>query len=200
MTLTGSKVKPTLKGTLTQTGPWQALFAREGYRIYPYQLGCAVRSDSTGTAPLTYGMGDFITNDYLMRCIPTYYGDSFLYIPQTSSISRVTNDPSSETDDTLDLSQALTLVQEDYLLNLGADGASSPLSAPDFDGSRVTLYTDPAGVNTSPNPYLLTAQNGNFNGWVSNDYEVVDLLITNADGVPQLVWPHVTVGREIIVE
>jgi hypothetical protein len=130
----------------------------------------------------------------------SYYGDAYLLVPQTSFISRVSSDPSTATDDTITLTAALTLNQEDYLLNLGADGASAPTSAPDYDGSLITLYSDAAGTTAATNPYLLTAQNGQFSGWVNSDYEVVDLLVTNADGVPQIVAPHQVVGREVIVE
>jgi len=198
MTLTGVKTKPTLRGTLVAAGPWQALIARQDRQVYPYQMGCAVRSASSGTTANTHGLGEFVQNDYFMVCNAVLYGDSSLYIPQTSKISKVTSDPSAAVDDQLTIDPAVTLAEGDFLLNLGADGASAPLSAPDYDGSLVTLYTDPVGNTANPNDYILTGQNGQFRGWIEGGYEVVDLLIADESGVPLIFIPSFQVGPEIL--
>jgi hypothetical protein len=88
MTLTGIKTLPLLDKSLVETGPWSALFARSGYRVYPYQLGAIARALSTGTNVLTAGLGDFVQNGYLMVCAATAYGDVNLYIPNTSKIAK----------------------------------------------------------------------------------------------------------------
>jgi len=196
MTLTGIKTLPLLDKSLVETGPWSSLFARSGYRIYPFKMGALVRSASVGTTVLTAGMGEFATNDYLMVCAATAYGDVNLYIPNTAKVAKVTSDPSSATDDTLELSAALTIAAGDYLLNLGPD-TGAPL-APVFDGSTLTLYTDNAGTALNANKYLLTGTNGEFRGWLPSGTLVCDLLVTNASIAPVIVTPFITLGAEVI--
>lgn len=201
MSLTGIKTRPQLAGTLASLGPWASLFGRAGFRVYPFQLGCMVRSASTGTTVLTDGLGDFRQNDYLIVCSPVAYGDSTLFQPVLSKITRVTSDPTAATDDTLTISPAVAVSDGDYLLNIGADGAAAPLATPNYDGSLLTLYTDPAGNTANANDYLLTGENGHFFGWlesaIAGSVSVVDLLIANSSGVPQLVLPLTAVGPSI---
>jgi hypothetical protein len=146
----------------------------------------------------THGLGEFDQLDYFIVCRPTYYGDSFLYIPDTSLISRVTSDPSAATDDELTITPALSVQSGDWLLNLGADTAGTPLTTPNYDGSDVALYSDPVGNNADANPYLLTGQGGNFQGWIEGGYYAVDLLITNPSGGLVMAMPTFNVGREIM--
>lgn len=198
MTLTNIKSKPLLRGTLAAAGPWQGLFAHASLRIYPFHIGCAVRLDSVTTSVYTSGLGEFLQNDYFIVCRPAYYGDSPLYVPQTSMISRVTSDPLAAVDDLLTISPALTLFQGDWLLNLGADTAANPLIAPNYDGSRIALYTDPVGNDAAGTDYMLTGQGGGFQGWIADGYAIVDLLITNPSGVPTLAIPSVPPGPGVV--
>lgn len=198
MSLTGIKTKPTLRGTVAVAGPWQALFARSGYRVYPYQMGCGIRVTSTGTTLSTYGLGEFAQNDFALLCAQTSYGNGSLYIPQTSKITKVTSDPSAAADDTLTIAPAISVTKDDWLLNLSTDGAAAPLSAPDYDGSDVQIFADPAAVANAALKYLLTGRGGLFRGWVDDAYKVVDLLITDASGIPVLVMPSFELGSSIV--
>ena len=195
MELTGVKTKAALRGPLLVPGPWQGAFARQSWRVYPYQLGCTVRKATTNGVILTYGLGEFLVDDYVLPCRPTMYGDSPFYIPQLSAITKVT--VVSSIDDELTTSPARTLAQDDLLINLGADLAATPTSAPNYDGSRVDLYTDNAGVNLNSNKYVLTGTGGQFQGWIEAGYQVVDLLITDAEGIPRLAVPFHLVGPNV---
>lgn len=198
MALSGKKTLPRLADALALPGTWGALFGRPGYRVYPYHLGCTVRADSAGAEVLTNGLGEFALNDYVMVCRTVGYGGSMLYIPDTTRIARVTSDPSTATDDTLTLSPAVAVVMGEYLFNLGADGAAAPSSGPQYDGSRITLYEDNVGAVVSPYKYLTTGQGGVVNGWLSEGSIVVDLLISDGAGIPQVVWPFYPPGPEVI--
>lgn len=195
MALTGVKTKAALRGPLMVPGPWQGLFARQSWRVYPFHLGCTVREFSTGVTVKTYGLGEFATNDYVLPCRPTMYGDSPLYVPQLADITQVTG--VSGADDELTISPARSLSQDDLLINLGVDTAATPLSAPNYNGSRVDLYTDNAGVNLNSNKYVLTGIGGQFQGWIEAGYQVIDLLITDAEGVPRLALPFHLVGPNV---
>ena len=81
MSLTGIKTLPLLRGVVEQSVPWGGTINRTGWRVYPYQLGCKVRVDSTGTTIYTYGLGDFAAGDYILVCQQVYYGNSYYYIP-----------------------------------------------------------------------------------------------------------------------
>lgn len=194
MTLTRVKTRPVLRGTLAQASQWQSLFARQGFRVYPYQMGCMARASSTGTAVSTDGTGEFVANDYLMVCSPVEFGDGNLFAPDTSKVAKVTG--VSTSDDALTLDAALVITDGDWLLNLGPDtGTTSPV----YDGSRCVLYTDPAGVTANANKYVLTSQGGEFLGWIEDSsgfptFAVVDLLVTNPSGVPQILIPVWTLG------
>jgi hypothetical protein len=195
MTLTGVKTKTPLSGVLAIAGPWQALVAKGGWRVYPFDLGCLVRQDTVNTTVLTYGLGDFSANDYVLPCRPTFYGDSELYIPQLSMVTRVATVPGG--DDTLTLTTARTLYQGDLLFNLGTDGAPAPLSQPNYDGSPIDIYTDNAGVNISSNKYVSTGRGGSFRGWIENGYSIVDLLVTDEAGIPRFANPFHYVGAGV---
>lgn len=195
MSLTGVKTRAKLSGTLATLGPWSTLFARSGYRVYPYQLGCMIRTTSTGTSVDTHGLGQFdpAGTDYAIPCTATFYGDSTLFIPQVTAVTQVT--AVSTSDDVLTISPARSLTAGDFLLNIGPDtGALAPV----YDGSIVPLYTDNAGNNTNSNKYLVTSTPGAFLGWVNDDYVVVDLLITDGSGIPRIVNPFFALGPAVV--
>lgn len=198
MSLSGKKTLPMLSGVLSLPSAWGALTAQSGFRLYPFQLGATVRADSTGTSVLTNGLGEFRQNDYLLACRGVDYGGSYLYIPDVTRIARVTSDPSAATDDTLTISPGLALISGEFLLNLGADGAAVPTSAPSYDGSRITIYEDNAGNNPSAYDYVLSGQHGGFRGWLSEGTILADLLITDPSGAPKLVWPFYAINPEVI--
>lgn len=180
---------PILQGTLETAGPWGAKAVQQNMRVYPYHRGAYSNGGSTSTTAPTHGTGEFRVNDYVMACARTAYGNGFLYIPQTSSISRVSAISSS--DDELTLTAALSLMDGDYLLNLGSDGATAPTSSPNYDGSRIDLFEDPVGNSTLGSDYLLTGSQGQYNGFLSPHARVVDLLIASISGVPSVVIPGV---------
>jgi len=212
MALSGVKALPRLSGTLLTAGPWQALFARAGYRIYPFQLGTMVRTDVI--APLTagiqvHGFGDFAQNDYFMVARPVYYGQAPLYLPDNSRIGKLSSFgatvgeatvPTSATDDTIwpATSAPGYATAGEWIVNLGADGSATPYSAPALDGSRVSLYSDPVGNEPNAYPYLVTGQNGSFNGWVLSGTRLVDLLVTDEAGNPLILIPQFQLGEEIV--
>lgn len=196
MALSGIKTLPYLSNTLVTGGPWSSLLSRPGYRVYPYQLGCTVKADTSSTTVTTNGLGDFAANDYVMACAVTNYGDSFLYVPDVNRISRVSS--VSGSDDQLVLTTALVLETGEYLLNLGADTASVPTAQPNYDGSTLTLYEDNVGNVAFSDEYVLTGSHGQFRCWLSSGTRVVDLLITDASANPVVVHPFVTAGEEVI--
>lgn len=196
MALSGIITLPLLKGTVQNSSLGQVLLARRDKRIYPYQLGAMVRSTSNGTTVNTHGLGEFEANDYLMVCSEREYGESPLFVPDTTRIEKVT--AVSGSDDQLTVANALSVVAGEYLLNLGADGATDPTSAPDYDGSTITLYTDNVGNNANSNKYLVSGQGGFFHGWTQTGIIAVDLLITNESGSPEIVKPFHTLGAEVV--
>ena len=187
---------PLLRGTLVASGPWQALLAKAANRVYPFQLGCMIRSNSSGTTMNTHGKGEFAVNDYAVVCKATAYGQGTLFIPDTTRITRVT--AINATDDQFTISPARTVVAGEYLLGVGADTAANPLSTLNFDGSTINLFTDNVGNNANANAYLQTATGGWFRGWVNTGVRVVDLLITNSSGGVIAVKPFVTLGEELV--
>lgn len=182
---------PLLRGVVESVGPWGAQFSQANLRVYPYHRGTYANGSSTSTTVPVRGYGEFRVNDYLMVCSRTAYGLSYLYIPQTSKVSRVTA-LSSSTDE-LTLSTALTIEDGDFLLNLGADGAVAPLTAPNLDGSRIELYADPVGSQLLGADYTLTGSLGQFSTWLSLNAMTIDLLVTSDAGVPLLLIPGVAV-------
>lgn len=197
MTLTGVKSRPLLRGTLAHMTQWQALLARANLRIYPFQLGCMVRSNVSAdvTVP-TYGLGEIAANNYLMACAATAYGNGTLFVPDLARIRRVSS--VSAVDDELTLGSSVSLTAGEYLLNLGNDGAASPLVSPNYDGSTISLYDDNAGVSAHATDYLLTASNGEFRGWTGSGTELVDLLVTDTSNVPIIVIPMIPPGPEVL--
>lgn len=184
---------PTLAGTIVTAGPWQGLFARAGYRVYPYQIGCMVNAAQTVGAGGTldvHGCGEFAANDYLMACTKTAYGNGSLYVPVTSKHVKVSSvdKPNKQ----LTLATALTVADEDWLLCLGADDDLG------YDQSDISLYNDPYGDDAESNGYLLTGTGGFFRGWIESGYRAVDLLICNSSGVPVMVRPLFELGSEIV--
>jgi len=197
MAETGIITRPKLAGNIAARGHWQAIFARAGYRVYPYSIGCMVRTtNATGAIP-THGKGEFAVNDYLIVCSQVFYGDSYFFIPDTGRISRVTG-INAGSDDQIDVSPTISVVSGEWLFNLEADGAAAPTTAPDYDGSDVTLATDNAGNNANANKYLSTSQGGTYIGWVDSGLSIVDLLITDPSGAPQVAHPLVTLGAELV--
>ena len=196
MSLTGVKTLPLLRGTLASLGPWQALLGRSGLRVYPYQLGCAVRAGSSGTTIDTSGMGEFAANNYLIDCTATAYGNTNLYVPNTNKISRVSS--IGVADDELVISPAITVAQYDYLLNIGNDGAVAPLVTPNYDGTTLSLFDDPTGQSAHSTKYVLTGINGQFEIWLGSGTLACDLLITDTTPSVIAVIPMVMPGREIV--
>jgi hypothetical protein len=189
MAYTGLRTLPLLAGTIASSSPYQALFARSGYRVYPFQLGSKVRTTSTGTAVELHGQGQLIANDYVIFCDAMDYGSAKMFIPNLNKIRRVTAISSS--DDAVTLDSAVSLTAGDYMLVIGADGAATPESAPNYDGSTISLYSDNSGVTAVSPKYLQTTTGGAFIGWVASGTYAVDLLVTNSSGIPQVVQPFV---------
>ena len=192
-----TRTLPTLRGTLAASGPWQSLFARASHRVYPYQMGCFVKSASTGTTVAVNGVGEFAAGDYVLPCSKVQYGDAYYYIPDLTRITKVTavSESSDNSSDTLTLETARSLAAGEFLLNIGADTGGS---TPNYDGTDITLYTDPVGNAASSYDYFLTSQGGEFHGWITGGYEVVDLLVMNSSGTPIVVIPTYEVGPEIV--
>ena len=198
--------KPKLSGSLVNVGAWNALLARSGYRIYPYQVGCMVRADSNTSIIETHGLGNLAVDDYVVFATPVEYGESPLFIPDMSKIRRVgsfgsdlNSDPTLADDDIVNLTYPIATVAGDYIFCLGPDtGLQITPNSPNFDGSSVTVYSDSVGNEVSPNPYLLTGQGGWFNGWLLRGTFVVDLLITDSGNKPVVILPTKAVGPEVI--
>lgn len=195
MALSGIKTLPLLRGFLRQASPWGTDISRSGWRIYPFQLGCKVRLDTTTQAVYTFGMGDFVANDYVMVCQQIYYDNGYFYIPRTNQLSRIQS--VGTVDDQLTLTVAIVANAGDYLLNLGADTAATPLSAPNYDGSTLTLYGDNVGGGATLGDYVLTGEKGQYECWLPSGTLLTDLLITDSSGQPQLVYPYVALGPEV---
>ena len=90
MSLSGIKTLPSLRGVLQTVTPWGGTLSRQGWRIYPYQLGAKVRTDTTTTSVKTFGKGEFAANDYVLTCQQIYYGNSYFYIPYLTRTQRLT--------------------------------------------------------------------------------------------------------------
>lgn len=190
------KAAPKLSGTLLTRGPWGSMFSRSGWRVYPYHLGGKVRQDSTGLTAYIHGVGEFQAGDYVMQCRATFYGGAALLVPTPAQISRVSVVGTS--DDTLTLSAALVLYSGDYLLNLGSDTAApSGTQTPNYDGSRDTIYTDPVNSTVSSQKYLLTADGGQYEGWLASGIALCDILVADLSGTPKILIPHVSLGHEV---
>lgn len=197
MALSGVITLPKLSGILMQAMAASGLRVRSGWRVYPFQTGAMVRANSTTGTILTHGLGEFVQNGYVIPCQPTDYGESSLFIPDTGRITKITSNPAIASDDVLVTSPARTISDGEYLLNIGIDGGTDPLTAPDYDGSGIALYLDNVGNTVNPLDYLSVGSGGQYQGWVTSGYEVTDLMFTNAAGTPQVVIPFVSVGREI---
>jgi hypothetical protein len=87
----------------------------------------------------------------------------------------------------------------DFLLCLGADGAATPTSAPNYDGSDITIYDDNVGNNASSLNYLSTGSSGLFHGWLESGFDVVSLLITDESGTPKAAVPFYPTGPDVVV-
>jgi hypothetical protein len=186
---------PKLAGPVAVVGPWGSFFAKPDHRVYPYSLGAMVRTTSSSTTVFTHGQGEIAVNDYLMACSVVSYGGANFFVPDTGRITRVTAKSSSN--DEFTIGTARSLVAGEWLLNLEADAAAAPLSAPNYDGSGVVLYTDPVGTTANANKYLATGDDGRFLGWVTPGLVAVDLLISSSAGVPVIVSPNVSLGVEV---
>jgi len=196
MSLTGIKTLPIFRGTIASLASWQALLGRANMRVYPFQLGCKVRSGGSANPVVTSGMGEFIVGNYFVSCTQTAYGNSSLYIPNMNKIGQVT--ALGTTDDQLTVSPVPTLATGDYLLNIGNDTNGTPLTSPNFDGSTIAIYDDNSGQTAHGTKYLLTGATGQFEGWLASGALAVDLLITDTDKNPIVVIPFVSPGREIL--
>ena len=198
---------PLLRGTVATPGPWQTFYARSGWRVYPYQVGSAVASSVTEETALPIGSyAEFEANDYVILCEKRDYGSSSLFIPNMNRIRKIASfgtnevtDPASATGTTqLNLSSAITASKGDWVLCLGADTASDPTSQPAWDGSDVTIYTDPVGDDASSLNYLLTGSGGSFRGWVDSGRVAVDLLVIDGTGSPRIALPLFELGPELL--
>ena len=171
------------------------------YKRQPPRIGLTEITNTCTTKcfPVTissYGLGDFAAGDYLIVCQQIFYGNSYFYIPRMNQIGQVS--AVSTSDDLLSLTGALDVSQGDYLFNLGADTAATPLIQPNFDGSDYTLYGDNVGGGASLGKYMLTGNQGQYECWLQAGTVVVDMLLTDSSGQPQLVQPFVAVGPEIV--
>jgi hypothetical protein len=151
-----------------------------------------VSTTSTGTTVALHGLGEpFVANDYIIVCTETSYGNSTLFIPDFDKIRRISSVSSSEDELTVDV--AVSITAGDYILNIGADGATTPKTDPDLD-AIVTLYDDPEGATANANGYMVTGSGGHFRGWLPSQTKTVDLLITDSSKNPQVVVPFYTTG------
>lgn len=194
--LSGIKTLPLLRGRLDLPGPWRTLLSEPDNRVYPFDLGCTVRTATSGAATniKTHGMGEFVANDYVLPC--GLSGSLPLYIPDISRLTRVTT--IGTTEDELNVTPAIVANQDEFLFNLKADGSSVPLTAPNFDGSTIVLFDDPVGTTAISLDYILTSAEGEFKAWAATGTIAADLLITDSSGVVRLVWPFVPLGPEIV--
>jgi len=196
MSLSGIKTLPSLRGVLQTVTPWGGTLSRQGWRIYPYQLGAKVRTDTTTTSVKTFGKGEFAANDYVLTCQQIYYGNSYFYIPRVNQISRIS--ALGVSDDEITLTVPLTLSAGDYLLNLGADTATDPLSQPNYDGSRITPILSAGTPDASQlGTYVVTGNQGQFECWLPSGVVLVDLLICDSSGQPRNLWPLQALGPEV---
>lgn len=186
---------PRLAGVLAEVGPWRGLVAHSGWLIRPYQTGARVRLSSTGTTAYLHGLGTFANNDYVMRGVQTAYGDGYFFVPYPGQLSRVS--AVSGTEDELTLTTVLTLNEGDWLFNLGVDTLSSLAESPNYDGSTLSLYTDPVGTNTA-GTYLVTGSKGQYEGYLESGTLICDLLICDASGTPRLISPLIAPGPEVL--
>lgn len=197
MAFTGIKTLPLLAGTIASASPWAGLFARSGFRVYPFQLGAKVRSTSTGTAVTLNGQGAAAVNNYVIFCTSTNYGGANMFIPDLTKIRRIT--AVSSADDAVTIDSAVNITAGDYMLLIGNDTSGTPETSPSYDGSTISLYSDNTGVTAVSPKYLSTTTGGAFIGWVASGTYAVDLLITNSSGVPQAVQPFVaTIPNELV--
>lgn len=191
------KSLPLLRGTLASVdATMRAYLGRPGWRVYPYQLGCYVSADSVGGLVDCHGVGDFQVNDYVLPCAPTYYGASSLLIPDVTRITRVS--VVDAVNDQLTLSPVVQLWDDEYLLNLGADGASNPTVQPNYDGSLLALYEDPVGNEVMSYDYIVTGEIGDYHVYLTAGSVKTDLLIQDSQG-PRLVIPLVDLGAQVAV-
>ena len=194
-----TKTERCLKGTLIGPSSGGSFGSLGNYRIYPYQLGCQVLVNSTGASVSVSGTGDFIANDYLMVCTQQFYGGSYFYVPDTTRVAQVQSVTPGATG-TLTLTGNLVVEVGEWLLNLGADTGGV---APNYDGSRHVLYTDPGGNTAVNGHYVSTAsQGGVFICWLGDSPSnasngVVDILACEQGGTPKLVIPCETTGDRI---
>lgn len=198
MTRSAYKTLPCLKGTVAVSTPFGTLLGKAEHLVYPYQLGAmvTVSSVSVVTTLTLSGLGDLAVNDYILPCRPVSYGGTVFYVPDTTNITRVVSiDPSY---DKITVSPGIQAIGYSYLFNLGADTASTPLLAPNYDGSTISLYADPVGSLAASNPYLITNPGGNFIGWVESGVQVCSVLICNSSGTPVLAIPQFQCGLELL--
>jgi hypothetical protein len=169
---------PILQGSLITVGPWFSTHGRKGLRVYPYQRGGRVETASTSTTIALDRSGDIAVNDYIMVCTKGSYGDDNVWTPVSTKIAKVT----AVSSDTLTIDgSGLSVAVGDYVLNLGADTGGT---SPNFDGSDITLYDDPAGAAASANEYLLTGSSAGFIGWTNRGAIECDLLVTDSSDFP----------------
>jgi len=182
-----------IRGPFAVAGPWQALLGQPNKRIYPFTLGARVDTASTGTTIACGGLGDLTANEYIIVCEATAYGNSDLYIPNTSKIRQISSVSGAEDDIVVDA--AVSVAVGDYIFNIGNDGNATPKVTPDLD-DIVALYDDPYGASANSNGYLLTGTGGHFRGWLPTSTTLVDLLITDSSGNMEIAIPFVTTGAE----
>lgn len=193
MAQSGIKTLPMIRGPFAVAGPWQALLGQPNKRIYPFTLGARADTASTGTTIQCGGLGDFAATEYIIVCEATSYGNSDLYIPNMSKIRQISSVSGAEDDIVVDA--AVNVAVGDYIFNIGNDGAASPKVSPSLD-DILNLWDDPYGASANSNGYLLTGTGGHFRGWLDTGKTLVDLLITDASGNPEIAIPFVSTGAE----
>lgn len=198
MTLSPYVTLPNIKGTVGATSPFGTILTKVEHLVYPYQLGCFTKAYSAGivTSFNTSGEGEFIVGDYVLPCRPVSYGGTWYYVPDLTSITRVT--ALGVSSDTVDVSPGIAQTGLMYLFNLGTDTSSNPLVNPNYDGSTISTYVDATGAVANSQPYFTTNLSGMFNGWVESGIQVCSLLICNSSGTPIIAIPQYPVGAEIL--
>lgn len=119
--------------------------------VTSYRAGATVNGDQNNVTTINVRRAHrFPAAGGVKSIVMRYSGGTWQMVP--GSFRSV----SSATDSTVVVGVALSVLDNDYLVNLGADTGTS---APNFDQSPVRLFTDPdgkgtplAGANVTPNP------------------------------------------------
>lgn len=195
MAASSYKALPQMCLAVFQTGPTRSTLVMPEARVYPFHLGAMVTADSsTGTVAMS-GKGELSVNHYLIPCTALDYGSSPVYLPDLTRITRVVSLDSSS--DAATVSPAVAVKQGEWLLDVGLDTSTIPLTDPAFDGAGFTLYEDPCGYLPCPYAYVTAGSGGVARFWMAAGTKLVDVLVCDGSGRPLMVWPHQPLTAEM---